>query len=168
MNPKPMSSIIRSTTAGGRSIFAPSASRMSALPDRDVTERLPCLATGTPAPATTKEAVVLMLNVLIRSPPVPHMSTSVPDVCGCICWQNSRMTLANEVMLDTDSPFMRSAVRKLPICACVALPDMIVRIASADSASVSSWRSTSFWMYSFMCCHRYDSRRIHRRTGSWP
>ena len=42
---------------------APSASSTSALPLRDVAERLPCFATGTPAPATTKAAAVETLNV---------------------------------------------------------------------------------------------------------
>ena len=41
----------------------PSASSTSAEPDRDVIARLPCLATGTPAAATTSAAVVEMLNV---------------------------------------------------------------------------------------------------------
>ena len=41
----------------------PSPSSRSADPHFDVTERLPCLATRTPAPAMTKAAVVEMLNV---------------------------------------------------------------------------------------------------------
>ena len=43
---------------------------------------------------------------------------------------NSRMVRAKAVTSDTDSPFMRNAVTKLPICAWVALPDMMVRMAS--------------------------------------
>ena len=38
------------------------------------TARLPCLATATPAPATTNAVVVDMLKVASPSPPVPHVS----------------------------------------------------------------------------------------------
>ena len=53
-------------------------SSRSALPQPagPVMERLPCLATCTPAPATTKAATVEMLNVPAPSPPVPQVSTS--------------------------------------------------------------------------------------------
>jgi hypothetical protein len=44
-----------------------SASRMSALPQRELNERLPCLAMRTPAPAATNAAAVEMLNV-VRGP----------------------------------------------------------------------------------------------------
>ena len=39
-----------------------------------VAERLPCLATVTPAPAATMAAAVEMLKVLAPSPPVPQVS----------------------------------------------------------------------------------------------
>ena len=39
------------------------------------TARLPCFATGTPAPATTNAAVVETLNVPWPSPSVPQTST---------------------------------------------------------------------------------------------
>ena len=52
----------------------PSASITSALPTDDVTARLPCLATATPAAAHRMATVVEMLNVLKRSPPVPTTS----------------------------------------------------------------------------------------------
>ena len=52
----------------------PSASITSALPTDDVTARLPCLATVTPAAAHRMATVVEMLNVLKRSPPVPTTS----------------------------------------------------------------------------------------------
>ena len=54
----------------------PSASSRSAAPHADEAARLPCLHTGTPAPATTNEASVDTLIVWLRSPPVPTMSTS--------------------------------------------------------------------------------------------
>ena len=53
---------------------APSASSTSALPDRPVAERLPCLASAQPAPAAMSAAVVETLNVG-RPPPVPAVST---------------------------------------------------------------------------------------------
>ena len=48
----------------------------------DDTDRLPCLATVNPAPATTKAVVVEILNVCRPSPPVPQVSTinDVPTV----------------------------------------------------------------------------------------
>ena len=48
----------------------------SAEPERDVIARLPCFATGAPAPATTKADRVEMLNVWRPSAPVPHRSTA--------------------------------------------------------------------------------------------
>ena len=43
-------------------MLTPSASNTSALPQRLDTERLPCLATGTPQAATTSAAAVEMLK----------------------------------------------------------------------------------------------------------
>ena len=57
------------------SMSTPSASSTSAEPEREVKLRLPCLATGTPAPATTNAAAVEMLSVPTRPPPVPQVST---------------------------------------------------------------------------------------------
>ena len=54
---------------------APNAWSRSADPAWDVCPRLPCLAMRTPAPAATKAAVVDMLKVASRSPPVLTMST---------------------------------------------------------------------------------------------
>ena len=56
---------------------------MSAEPDLEVAERLPCLAMRSREEART-EAVVLMLKVLWESPPVPTMShwlVIVSQVC---------------------------------------------------------------------------------------
>ena len=47
--------------SGISSIFTPSAPRTSAAPEREERARLPCLATGTPAPAAMKAAQVEML-----------------------------------------------------------------------------------------------------------
>ena len=51
MKPTPTVSIDRAICSGVRSSFAPSASSTSALPLREDTERLPCLATFAPAAA---------------------------------------------------------------------------------------------------------------------
>ena len=61
--------------AAGRLIFTPKASITSAEPHFEVMLRLPCLATRTPAPATTKAVAVEMLKVPLASPPVPQVST---------------------------------------------------------------------------------------------
>ena len=44
--------------AGPMSILTPSAMSTSAAPERDDSARLPCFATGTPAPAAMKAAIV--------------------------------------------------------------------------------------------------------------
>ncbi len=56
----------RAVSSGDSSILTPKASRTSALPAWEVTARLPCLATGTPAAAHIKATVVDMLKVLSR------------------------------------------------------------------------------------------------------
>ena len=74
MNAKPCSRSAAPADAASWSIRMPSASSTSADPAREVIARLPCLATGTPAAATTSAAVVEMLNVPLPSPPVPTTS----------------------------------------------------------------------------------------------
>ena len=61
MKPMPASAMQRATSAGARSILTPSAESTSAAPEREESARLPCLATGTPTPATMKAAQVEML-----------------------------------------------------------------------------------------------------------
>ena len=61
MKPIPASAMQRLIASGTRSILTPSAASTSAAPERDDSARLPCLATGTPAPATMKAAQVEML-----------------------------------------------------------------------------------------------------------
>ena len=58
-------------------MLTPSASKTSALPHRLETDRLPCLATRTPAAASTSAAAVDTLTVPARSPPVPHVSKHI-------------------------------------------------------------------------------------------
>ena len=82
MKPTPTFSIAFSTSLGVMLRLSPSLSKTSALPHLLVTDLFPCLATAISAPATTKAAVVLMLKVLILSPPVPQVSTSLPFTLG--------------------------------------------------------------------------------------
>src|SRR5512136_788228 len=71
----PLSRIAWQASFGPRSIGTPNASRQSALPEDELTERLPCLATLYPAPARTNATAVEMLKVDAPSPPVPQVST---------------------------------------------------------------------------------------------
>ena len=74
MKPMPASRMQWPICSGLRSILTPSAASTSAAPDFDDSARLPCLATGTPAPATMSAAQVEMLNEPDASPPVPTTS----------------------------------------------------------------------------------------------
>ena len=88
------------------------ASRTSALPHCVVNERLPCLATRTPAPATSSAAAVEMLKVLIVPPPVPQVSTrSSGRSAGSstIASRNARTTAASSAGV---SPFTRSPIEQ--------------------------------------------------------
>ena len=78
MNPIPTFSIQFFTPSGSKLIFTPRPSNKSALPHLLVTALLPCLATGTPDPATIIAYIVLILKVFIKSPPVPHVSSRSP------------------------------------------------------------------------------------------
>ena len=144
-NPIPTSSMHCATFAGGKSRWIPRASTTSADPHRLETDRLPCLATLTPAPATTNAVAVETLKVPVASPPVPHVSMSISRSVPVSAASTSfrvltrtaftRITSANPISSSTVSPFMRSAVRIAAICAGVAPPDMIASIAAAASSA---------------------------------
>ena len=119
----PVSASTFSFCSGERSSAAPSASSTSAAPDLDDTDRLPCLAIGTPPAAATKAAVVEMLNEPTSSPPVPTISITAPF--GSMCAPFSRMTSAHAVISVMVSPFMRSAVSSVAISISVAVPSII-------------------------------------------
>src|ERR1044072_8012475 len=70
----PISLSAFSETSGIAETLTPSAVSKSALPDLLLAARLPCFATGNPAPAITKAAAVEILNVLARLDPVPAVS----------------------------------------------------------------------------------------------
>src|SRR5262245_19521469 len=153
----PTSATHRPTCSGDKVRFTPSVSTTSAEPQSEAPlspdiERLPCLATLSPAPATTNAVAVETLNVPEASPPVPHVSTSISRsvpvsaaVSSARVWTLAtfeRITCAKPINSSTVSPFIRSAVRNAAICASVAVPDMIASIAPAASMRVRSRRST--------------------------
>ena len=57
-----------------RFIFIPNSESTSADPVKEDTALFPCFATQTPLAAVTIAQIVDMLNVLVPSPPVPHVS----------------------------------------------------------------------------------------------
>src|SRR4051794_31105845 len=115
------------------SILTPSADNTSAAPERDDSARLPCLATGTPQPATINDAQVETLTEPEPSPPVPTTSTaSAGALTRSIL---ARIADTAPVISSTVSPRTRSAISKPPICDGVASPDIM--LSNADAAS---WR----------------------------
>src|SRR5665213_224140 len=131
MKPMPASRTQRPTCSGLRSILTPSEDRTSAAPDRDDSARLPCLATGTPAPATINEAQVDTLTEPEPSPPVPTTSTAFAGaVTRSIL---ARIAETAPVISSTVSPRTRSAINSPPICEGVASPD--IRLSKAEAAS---------------------------------
>ena len=131
MKPMPASATQRPTCSGVRSILTPSEASTSAAPERDDSARLPCLATGTPAPATMNEAQVETLTEPEPSPPVPTTSTaSAGALTRSIL---ARIAETAPVISSTVSPRTRSAISNPPICEGVASPDIM--LSKADAAS---------------------------------
>ena len=135
MKPMPASAMQRPTASGERLMFTPSAERTSAAPDRDDSARLPCLATGTPAPATISAAQVEMLNEPEASPPVP--TTSIASGGAVTRSILPRMAATAPVISSTVSPRTRSPIKSAPICEGVASPDIICSKAPDASSRVS-------------------------------
>src|SRR5215469_4846795 len=134
MKPRPQASMQRAMVSGAHSILTPSAVSTSAEPERDEIERLPCLATGTPAPATTKAAQVEMLYVPLASPPVPQVSIDPSGARTGVA--RALSARAAPAISSTVSPLTRIPISSALICASVARPDMIRSKASAASAWV--------------------------------
>src|SRR5437016_10647988 len=136
MKPMPASLTQWPTCSGVRSILTPSEAKTSAAPERDDSARLPCFATGTPAPATMKEAQVETLTEPEPSPPVP--TTSIASAGAFTRSIFPRIADTAPVISSTVSPRTRSAISKPPICEGVASPDIMRSNAAADSSSVSA------------------------------
>src|SRR5215469_17256614 len=132
MKPIPASLTQRPTCSGLRSILTPSEASTSAAPERDDNARLPCLATGTPVPATMKEAQVETLTEPEPSPPVPTMSTAS---AGALT-RSILLRIADTapVISSTVSPRTRSAINRPPICEGVASPDIMLSKAQTASS----------------------------------
>jgi hypothetical protein len=114
-------------------------SSTSALPHLEETLRLPCLATVTPQPATTKAVVVEMLKVLSPSPPVPQVSTT-GMVAAWMRWAFLRMARAAPANSSNVSPLVARAAIMAPTWASVVLPSKISDIISAIWDSLKSVR----------------------------
>ena len=123
------------SSAIGASTLTPSAASTSAPPVREDSARLPCLATGTPAPATTKVTAVETFNVPALSPPVPQ--TSMAPSGAVMAVMRLRMARTAPVSSATVSPRTRIAMSRAPIWAGVASPDMMMSKAVSASAADS-------------------------------
>ena len=134
--PMPASRMECSTSARSASRLTPNAASTSAAPHFDERARLPCFATGTPQPATTRAAPVDILNVPAPSPPVPTMSMASSGACTRRA--RARRTRTAPVISSTDSPRTRIAISRPPICAGVASPAMITEKACSASSAESA------------------------------
>src|SRR5258708_26919966 len=147
MKPMPASATQRPTCSGLMSILTPSEESTSAAPERDDSARLPCLATGTPAPATIKEAQVETLTEPEPSPPVPTTSTALPGALTRSIL--ARIADTAPVISSTVSPRTRSAINSPPICEGVASPDIMLSKADAASSRDSVAPVATFPMIDF-------------------
>ena len=124
-----------STCSGLASRSTPKDANTSAEPESEEKARLPCLATGTPAPATTKAVAVEILWVPWASPPVPTMSMAFSGAVMRFIF--ARMVAAAPVISSMVSPRNLSAIKNAPICAGVASPDIMMSKAALASACES-------------------------------
>src|SRR5450755_957793 len=152
----------------------PNASSTSAEPTEEDADRPPCLQTRTPHPATMRDARVVTLMLLSRSPPVPTRSTTTPAAPLSAVPPSAPPTppsvpppapsapvpssdsgtaapiraRARPVTSSIASPLACSKVRKAPICTGVASPESTRPKIASVSASVR------------------DSRRVNRARTS--
>ncbi len=149
----------------GASTLTPSAASTSAPPVREDSARLPCLATGTPAPATTKVTAVETFSVPALSPPVPQ--TSIAPSGAVIAVIRLRMARTAPVSSATVSPRTRMAISRAPICAGVASPDMMmsnaVSASAADSVSPEARRARM----GFRLLRHAAARRAQAARAGW-
>ena len=141
MNPTPTSSMQRPMASGARSTRAPRASSTSALPQPEVTARLPCLATLAPAPAATNAAPVEMFTV-DGPPPVPQVSTSMWESSTATCSARWRTACTSPESSVAVAPFARSAVRNAATCISLASPSIITPTARSTRSRERSSPAT--------------------------
>ena len=156
----------RPIRSGGRSSRTPAASSTSALPERPETERLPCFATRTPAPAATSALAVETLKVPLASPPVPQVSTRW-DVPTSTRVASRRITAAAAAISSTVSPFIRRPTRNPPICAGVHSPVMIACMTPVICAPSRSRRSVTARIADWMSMVS-SPRRCGAGRRPWP
>ena len=114
----PASATVAATPAPARSIATPSSSSTSAAPQADEAARLPCLTTVRPDPATTMAAIVEMLTVWARSPPVPTRSTARPATGTAAA--RASIVATRPSSSSAVSPFARNRTANAASCAGVA------------------------------------------------
>ena len=129
-NPMPASSTQARTTSSAGSSRTPSASSRSAEPTDDEAERLPCLATGTPHPATAKAAMVETFTLCSWSPPVPTMSIASGPIENVVA--QSIIASTKPIISSAVSPLAVSAVRKLAMSTGSTRPDKDLRQGGAS------------------------------------
>ena len=107
----------------------------SELPAWDETARLPALATGTPAAATTRATAVEMLNVPRTSPPVPQVSM-VPS--GAVTASaRERMARTKPASSPAVSPRAWRPTSMPPSCAGVTSPSSTASMKRSASSGAS-------------------------------
>ena len=131
------------TSSGDPGKVTPSSSSTSALPHRLETDRLPCLATGIPAPATTKDAAVEMLNVPDPSPPVPQRSSRGERSVSTrrARWRKAR---AAATISSTDSPLHLNPMSNPATWASGAPPSRTTPMAASISSPSRSFPAVTF------------------------
>ena len=150
-----------------RRCSTPSASSTSALPHALDAARLPCLATGTPQPATMNAAAVEMLIVCALSPPVPTMSSTIGSPCSTRTLR-SRIARAAPTTSSTVSPFAASAASSAAARTGESVSSMIAPISVAPSRRAerssppSTRRSNGGILASFIACASHDVLRQGR------
>ncbi len=136
MKPMPASLMQQEICSGARSMRTPSAVSTSAAPESEDAARLPCLATGTPAPAGDKAP---RRSRCCRSPmrrrrrcPRRRWHRAAPSrAASCRAWPTTAPVISSTV-----SPRMRMAMSSPPICDGVASPT-IMRSKKATAAASS-------------------------------
>src|SRR6476646_9513259 len=118
MKPTPMCSMEDNTAATEVLRSKPTYSKKSALPHSPDIDLFPCFATQTPLPDATRAAAVLILGVLIESPPVPHISTIDELTFGVRRIERSLTDLIRYRSSFAVSLFIVRATKKATIDAC--------------------------------------------------
>ena len=127
--------------SGSNAILMPSSSRVSAVPACEDAAREPCLTTFAPAADATRAAMVEMLTVLARSPPVPTTSTASRSRAT---WSAlSSIAELRPSISSSVSPFARRATSRAASCTSLARPERISLSAHCAASLSRPSRRTS-------------------------